>query len=94
MFPRITEARHVRDYVVELAFTNGERAEVDLRDMVAGRGGLLATLEDLGFFARVTVNREAGTIEWPNGVDFCPDVLYSRATGTPIPEPSFRASGA
>ncbi len=94
MFPRITEARHVKDYVVELAFTNGERAEVDLHDMVAGRGGLLAALEDVGFFARVTVNLEAGTIEWPNGVDFCPDVLYSLATGTPIPELSPRASGA
>jgi hypothetical protein len=23
---------------------------------------------------------------WPNEVDFCPDVLYSEATGTPLPE--------
>ncbi len=28
---------------------------------------------------------ELGTIQWPNDVDFCPDVLYSRVTGKPIP---------
>jgi hypothetical protein len=30
------------------------------------------------------VEPEAGTIAWPNGVDFCPDVLYSFATGRPV----------
>jgi hypothetical protein len=33
----------------------------------------------------VKVDPEAGTIVWPNGVDLCPDVLYSEATGTPLP---------
>lgn len=28
---------------------------------------------------------ELGTIQWPNDVDFCPDVLYGRVTGKPIP---------
>mgnify|MGYP001283955364 CR=1 FL=1 len=27
---------------------------------------------------------QSGAIEWPNGVDFCPDVVYSLATGKPI----------
>jgi len=25
-------------------------------------------------------------LAWPNGVDFCPGVLYSAATGIPIEE--------
>jgi hypothetical protein len=41
-------------------------------------------LEDPKFFKQVQVDSEAGTILWPTGVDFCPDVLYSLATGQPI----------
>ena len=38
-------------------------------------------MESLEFFKQVSVDREAGTLVWPNGVDFCPDVLYAEATG-------------
>jgi hypothetical protein len=41
-------------------------------------------LEDTGFFSRVRVDPEAGTVVWPDGVDLCPDVLYSNVTGTAI----------
>jgi hypothetical protein len=41
-------------------------------------------LEDAELFKQIQVDPEAGTIVWPNGVDFCPDVLYSLATGKPI----------
>jgi len=41
-------------------------------------------MEDVEFFKQVQVDPEAGTIASPNGVDFCPDVLYSLATGKPI----------
>jgi hypothetical protein len=50
-----------------------------------GTGGVMAPLADPEFFRQVSVDEEAGTIHWPNGVDLCPDVLYSRATGIPIP---------
>jgi hypothetical protein len=36
---------------------------------------------------QVSVDKEAGTLVWPNGVDFCPDVLYAEATGRAIAEP-------
>jgi hypothetical protein len=87
MFPRIAGVRHVRDYVLEIEFRNGERAQLDFRDIVVGRGGVFTELEDPETFRGVEVDREAGTLVWPNGVDMCPDVLYGRATGTPIPEP-------
>ena len=87
MFPRITDAKYIKDYIVELTFSNGSRSELDLRDKVVGRGGVLAELGNIEYFRQVTVDTEAGTLVWPNGVDFCPDVLYSEATGTPIPIP-------
>jgi Protein of unknown function (DUF2442) len=85
MLPRITEVRHIQDYRLELSFTDGTRGEVDLRDWIVGTGGVFAALEDPAFFRQVRVNSEAGTIEWPNDVDFCPDVLYSKVTGKPVP---------
>jgi hypothetical protein len=42
-------------------------------------------LEDPRLFRRVRVDAEIGTLVWPNEVDFCPDALYSEATGIPIP---------
>lgn len=86
MFPRIADVRHIEDYRLELTFTNGEKAELDFRDRIVGRGGVFAPLQDVGFFKRVEIDPEAGTLVWPNGVDFCPDVLYSEATGMPLPE--------
>ena len=43
-------------------------------------------LESVDVFAEVVVDTEAGTLVWPSGVDFCPDVLYAEATGIPIAE--------
>ncbi len=86
MFPRIEKVRHIETYRLELTFTNGEKAELDLGDRIIGRGGVFASLEDVDFFKRVEVDPKVGTLVWPNGVDLCPDVLYSQATGEPLPE--------
>jgi uncharacterized protein (DUF433 family) len=81
MLPRVKQVRHVHDHRLELSFTDGTTKELDLRQRIAGRGGVFRDLEDVEFFKLVRVDPEAGTIVWPNGVDFCPDVLYSLATG-------------
>jgi len=72
------------DYRLELTFSDRTTGELDFRQRIVGRGGVFLQLEDVGFFRQVQVDPEAGTIVWPNGVDFCPDVLYSLATGKPI----------
>jgi len=86
MFPRISGVRHIKDYRLEMTFTNGIRAELDFKSKIVGRGGVFQPLEDIEFFRQVKVDPEVGTLVWPNGVDFCPDVLYSEATGTPLPQ--------
>jgi len=86
MLPRVIGVRHVKDYELEIRFSDGTVAELDFRDKVVGRGGVFRPLEDVDFFARVSVDTEAGTLAWPNGVDLCPDVLYADATGRPIDE--------
>jgi hypothetical protein len=84
MSPRVNYVRYIGDYRLELGFSDGLRREIDLRERIAGRGGVFRPLADFDFFKQVQVEPEAGTIVWPNGVDFCPDVLYGLATGQPI----------
>lgn len=86
MFPRVKDVHYLGDYRLELFFTDGAHGELDLRARIAGRGGVFKPLQDAEFFRRVSVDAEAGTLVWPNGVDFCPDVLYSEVTGRPILE--------
>jgi len=38
-------------------------------------------LRDETFFALVAVDKELGTVVWPNGADLAPDVLHQEAIG-------------
>jgi len=84
MAPRVNHVTWLGDYRLELGFTDGVRKDVDFRDRIVGRGGVFRPLADIEFFRQVRLEPDAGTIVWPNGVDLCPDVLYSLATGKPI----------
>jgi hypothetical protein len=90
----ITDVRVLDGYRVELAFSDGVRGVVDLANRIVGRGGVFGPLEDPEFFRRVAVDNELGTILWPNGADFCPDMLYGWVTGDTVspPEPETVAS--
>jgi hypothetical protein len=76
----------VKDYELEIGFTDGTVSRLDFSGRVCGRGGVFAPLESVDYFAQVSVDQESGTVVWPNGVDFCPDVLYAEATGRDIAE--------
>jgi len=80
----VNHVRPVGGYRLEIGFTDGTTSEIDFADRVIGRGGMLRPLSDIDFFRQVRLEPEAGTIVWPNGVDFCPDVLYNLATGRPV----------
>jgi hypothetical protein len=84
MRPRIVGVRVTGPFRLALEFTDGSSGTVDLRSWIGGRGGVFAPLQNHEFFARVTVDREAGTIVWPNGVDLDPDMLYYAAHGIPV----------
>jgi len=65
------------DYRLRLTFDDGTIGEVDF----AGREwrGVFEPLRDPGYFARVAVDVEAGTVVWPNGADMAPEPLYDEA---------------
>lgn len=84
MLKDIINVKPLRDYHLHLEFEDGASGSVDIRKVVRFRG-VFEPLEDEVFFTQVAVNREWGTIFWPNGADLDPDVLYSLVTGEEIP---------
>jgi hypothetical protein len=47
------------------------------------RTGVLAPLNDPAYLAQVTLDPEAGTIAWPDGIDLVPEPLYEQAKAHP-----------
>jgi hypothetical protein len=83
----VTDVRVLEGYCIELTFSDGVRGVVDLANRIVGRGGVFAPLEDPQFFHQIKVDNKLGTIVWPNGADFCPDLLYRWATGETVQRP-------
>jgi hypothetical protein len=72
----VIEARYLEDYKIWLRFEDGSEGEVDLEGELHGE--VFEPLRDRQFFASFSVNRDTGTIEWPNGADLAPEFLYAR----------------
>jgi hypothetical protein len=77
----VTAVEVVGDFRLRLTFEDGTVGEVDYTGRVWD--GVLEPLADPAFFAQVRVDRESGTIAWPNGVDFAPEPLYAEARRNP-----------
>jgi hypothetical protein len=73
----ITGVEVIGDHRLRLTFEDGTVGDVDLSEREWR--GVLQPLRDPAYFARVTVDPEAGTITWPNGVDMAPEPLYAEA---------------
>jgi hypothetical protein len=75
---RVTGVRVLSRYILELTFEDGSVKVIDLEPRLWGE--MFAPLtEDYGVFRQVTVERESGTIAWPNGAMFSPRMLYAEA---------------
>ena len=72
----VVEARYVARYTIWLRFEDGTQGEVDLAGELDGP--VFEPLKDPGYFSQFQVNRDTGTIEWPNRADFAPEFLYEK----------------
>ena len=79
MHPSVAAVEVVPPYGLRLTFDDGTTGTVEARGWVEQSRGVFAELRDPAAFAKVYVNRESGTIEWPNGADVDPDTLYEEA---------------
>jgi hypothetical protein len=80
--PVVTGVAVTGDHLLRLLFSDGTAGDVDF----SGQhwDGVLEPLSDPGYFARVTVDAEAGTIAWPDGIDLAPEPLYEEALAHPL----------
>jgi hypothetical protein len=76
MLPKLREARYQGDYRVWVKFDDGVEGEVNLEAEIWGE--IFQPLKEMARFAELVMDKELGTIVWPNGADFAPEFLYQR----------------
>lgn len=70
----IIDVEYQSEYKLTLTFENGEKKRVDLKDRL--NGPIFEPLKKIDYFKKVFVDKNLGTIAWPNGADKAPDTLY------------------
>lgn len=83
MLKDIVEVSVRAPYRLWIRFEDGVNGEVDVA-AVTGFAGVFAPLREEAAFAGVTVNTELGSVQWPNGADLDPDVLYALLSGVQV----------
>lgn len=81
----VTDVAHLGGTRLQLTFDDGAHREIDIATLT-DFSGVFEPLRDPAFFRQVRVVHDLGTIAWPNGADFCPDVLYEKSTPAPTQE--------
>ena len=61
-----------------LTFDDGAQREIDIATLTEFKG-VFEPLKDPTYFRQVRVEHDVGTIVWPNGADFCSEVLYEKS---------------
>ena len=83
MLKDIVEVSVRAPYRLWIRFEDGVNGEVDVA-AVTGFAGVFAPLREEAAFAGVTANTELGSVQWPNGADLDPDVLYALLSGVQV----------
>lgn len=84
MYIGVTDVKSMPDYHLLLTFENGEQRIFDVNPYL--ETGIFRELCDKAVFASVHVCFD--TVEWNNGADICPEVLYNNsvAVGSSVVE--------
>jgi hypothetical protein len=75
MSPRIKTVAPLPDFRLLLTFDNAEERIFDMKPYLTK--GIFAELKDESLFRSVRVCFD--TVEWDNGADLCPEVLYAQS---------------
>jgi hypothetical protein len=72
MYPGVKEVKPVDGYKLLLMFENDEERIFDMNPFL--NKGVFRDLKDVEMFNTVHVSFD--TVEWGNGADLCPELLY------------------
>ena len=72
MNPRVINVKPDKNFTLLITFNNGELRSFDVKPYL--EIGIFKELHNLAIFN--SVKPILGSIQWSNGVDFCPDTLY------------------
>lgn len=75
--------------IVSVEPLSGYRLKVVFEDGLSGifavepehRGGVFLKLLDSRTFSAVAINSDFGSVEWPGGIDLCPDTMREAIAG-------------
>jgi len=74
MILRVINAEVCGRHRLRVAFNDGTAKCVNVWPLL--EGPVFTPLRDSKFFARVSLDRVAGTVVWPNGADLAPEALH------------------
>jgi hypothetical protein len=69
---KITDIYNVGNFTLRLTFSDGETKTIDFKPLIGK--GISTPLLDTACFDQVAIDNGGG-LEWPNGMDFCPNFL-------------------
>jgi len=72
----IVEAKYIDGYNLRISFEDGKQGVFDFSPYV--KEGIFIQLRDKKEFIKFYVNKELGTICWPNGADIAPETIYEK----------------
>ena len=75
MYLSVNKVKALNDYKLELTFENSEIKIFDVKPYLDT--GLFKKLRNKNLFKMVKISYD--TIEWPNGIDLDPEVLYTKS---------------
>ena len=77
---RIETAQPLSGYRLKVRFNDGLEGIYSVEP--ERRGGVFLKLLEAKTFNAVTINSDFGCVEWPGGIDLCPDTMHQAMTGS------------
>ena len=74
MYLAIKDVKSEKNYLLNLTFENGEKKLFDMKPYL--NTGIFQELKDFNIFNSVKIHFDS--IEWDNGADFDPEILYQK----------------
>ena len=85
MLKDVISASYKGGYKIEVTFEDDASGIVDFSKYL-GKGGVFKKFKDIEFFKNFNINEELGVLTWGGEIDIAPEMLYSEATSSPLPD--------